>query len=243
MKLALLFMLCLLASAFDIARARPQDDGLGEEGGLPEGEDDGTEDGGSVEDDGLGDGGDDGSEGPYDDGDENGPDDEGADLTGIKGTGAAGHGSGGHHRRHHSHHHHRSHHHNRHHGFRGFGGFRRRHHHFGHGGATVDRSTCSVQASYFLSYNGDRRHCRFATEEHDDCQACCEAATRRETLGADKDDIIGFVTLNLRYRERSKRETGVAYDGNDKGRDKDYKPPVHEQKWECVCCIPKAHRG
>lgn len=241
MKLALLFMLCLLASAFDVARSRPQDEGQDDGGGLPEGEDDGSEDGGSVEDDGLGDGADDGSEGPYDDGDENAPDDDGSDLTGIKGKGAAGHG-GNHHNRHHRHHHHRSHHHGHH---RGFGGFRRRHHHFGgHGGGYVDRSTCSVQASYFLSYNGDRRYCRFATEEHDDCQACCEAATRRETRGADKDDIIGFVTLNLRYRgERSKREAGVAYDGNDKGHDKNYKPPVHEPKWECVCCIPKAHRG
>uniref|UniRef100_A0A914UY58 Uncharacterized protein n=1 Tax=Plectus sambesii TaxID=2011161 RepID=A0A914UY58_9BILA len=228
MKLALLFTLCLLASAFDAVR--PQDLDGGYEGGpiqdagseeISEG-DGGSYEGGSYE------------EGPQDDGpEEDGPssleyDDEepakpegDADAPEVKDKEAAGHG---HYRRNH---HHRRHHHHR------------RFHH--HGGREIDRSTCSVQASYLLGHSRQRRFCRYATEEHDDCQACCEAASRRETRGTNKDDIVGFVTRNRRHgggNYRGKREAGAAYAAaaasDDKG--KDYKRD--EPEWECVCCIP-----
>jgi len=113
-----------------------------------------------------------------------------------------------------------------------------------------------VQASYFLSFNGDRRHCRHATYDHDDCQSCCEAATRRETRGADKDDIIGFITRHRKHGERrgeyrGKREAGAGYaaaggggyaaaGGYGEHKEKvivEHKREDHE--WECVCCIPK----
>jgi len=223
MKLALLLTLCLLASAYGRPNKEEADDGPEElDGGPVEG---GEEDGeGSYE----------GPEGPEGHDEEGGPhydDDEGYEgydeeapandenqVAGVKDKEAAGH-------------------------FGGFNGYRRpyrhyghhfrRHHHHGNGGRYVDRSTCSVQASYFLSYNGDRRYCRYATEDHDDCQACCEAATRRETRNADKDDIIGFITLNHRHGNRGKREAAYAAGGGDKSYD--------EPKWECVCCIPKAN--
>lgn len=260
MKLALLLAFCLLAGAFNAARAQAPppgnevDDGGSYEGAGP----DDDQDGGSFEGDGLEDGEDDGGS-EFDDPNvpeeedlgEDAEDDAEADAEGdaqgeqdenqkgtdskVKSTAAAGHG--GYHRRRHPFHHRRPH--------RGWGGYgygrgyrffgRRRHNH-----AEIDRSTCSVQASYFLSFNGQRRYCRHATNDHDDCQACCEAATRRETRGADKDDIIGFITLNVRGHHggyRNKREAGAAaYDAGDKGRE----PQI--RKWECVCCIPKHGR-
>lgn len=232
MKLALLFMLCLLASAY----GRPQaEEGLEDQEGLPEG---GPEEGDEGSYEGEPDEGADEEGTSYDDpdieGEEEPVDDDNTEVGQVKDKEAAGHG-GYHHRRHH-HHHHRRHHH-----YGGFGGFYRRHHH-NHG--YVDRSTCSVQASYFLSFNGQRRYCRYATDDHDDCQACCEAATRRETRNANKDDIIGFITLNHRHRGdgyRGKREAGyaaAAAAASDKGHDN----RTNEPKWECVCCIPKANR-
>uniref|UniRef100_A0A914URD3 Uncharacterized protein n=1 Tax=Plectus sambesii TaxID=2011161 RepID=A0A914URD3_9BILA len=118
-----------------------------------------------------------------------GNDDAGEDGNDVKEGAAAGHYG----RRHHHH-------------------FRRRHHN-----RQIERSTCSVQASYFLSVNRERRYCIDAVHEHDDCQACCEAATRRETRGVDKDDVTGFISVGGNY-------------GRGGGRDK-----------ECVCCIPNKH--
>jgi len=270
MKLAVLLMLCFLASAFaQNPEGLEGDSGeyLPEEGGSQEIEGGSFEQGDEPEEEGETEEGP--YEGPeYEDGegsedqapvDPNAPDTtKDAQAAGHYEGGYGGHGGYGHHG-----------------GHRGYGGFR--HHGYrrrfavrrrflvrgfggGYGGGRhhVDRSTCSVQASYFLSFNGDRRFCRFATEEHDDCQACCEAATRRETRGVNKDDIIGFIVRNVRHRNyRNKREAGAGYAaGGAAGgayaaggsaayaaSDKREVRVVDEPEEECVCCIPKHHRN